>query len=154
MLDMFGNKPSLKNRAQGFEHAVISKSYHAQEVEVLKQVGWIPTAEEPSDANMMCSRVSHKMEHKNDNLLTLKARIAPHGNEDSMKPEVKTDCCTCFSSEIRLLLSLSPCKKWRPPKIDVKSAFLQTSSAASDVFVIPSRESSDRPLYWLLLAAS
>ena len=84
----------------------------------------------------------------------MKARIAPHGNEDLERYSLKTDSESCSPLGIRILLSAVVVKKWHLTKIHITRAFLQTGSAQRDVYVIPPRECSNREFYWLLLAAS
>lgn len=56
---------------------------------------------------------------------------------------------------MRILISTACMHGWRLQKIDVKSAFLQTGSAARDVYVIPPRDSADRgKVLWLLLTTA
>lgn len=97
----------------------------------------------------------YKVKVGDDNSLKLKARIAPHGNEDSLKHELRSDCSMCSPTGIRLLLSYACMNRLRISKIDVTSAFLQTGAAERDVYVLPPRESADRGRFlWLLLAAA
>lgn len=71
----------------------------------------------------------------------MKARIAPHGNNDSEKQHLKTESAVCVF-------------RWCLVKIDFKSAFLQTGAALRDVLILPPRESNERQQYWLLLAGA
>lgn len=87
--------------------------------------------------------------------MKLKARIAPHGNEDSMKYQLRSDCSQCTPTGIRVLLSLATLYEWRISKIDVTSAFLQTGHAERDVHVRPPAESYQRKWFlWLLNSAT
>lgn len=63
----------------------------------------------PPDANTI-SHVAYKFKLNDDLSLKLKARIAPHGNEDNDKDVMKTDCCMCFPLGIRVVLSISSYK--------------------------------------------
>lgn len=84
----------------------------------------------------------------------MKPRIAPHGKKDNEKSQLKTHSAVCPPAGIKILLSLTSTFQWRLAKIDFKSAFLQTGRAKRDVYVIPSRESTDKGKYWPLLTAS
>lgn len=94
------------------------------------------------------------VKHNDDLSLTLKARIAPQGNEDSQKADLWTECRMCSLASVRIVLSVAPLQKEMLVKVDVKSAFLQSGNARRDVYVIPPRESTNGSLYWLLLSAA
>ena len=154
MLDTFGNKPFLRQHAQGFEQAVIACSYRDQEIEFCKRVRRVPIPDIPAQANVIRSHVIYKVQVNDDSSLSLKTRIAPHGNEDSQKRDLRTECCMCPPSGIRIMLAVASMSLWLITKADVKSAFLQTGQAQRDVYVVPPRESNDRSHYWLLLTAA
>lgn len=104
---------------------------------------------------MSSSHLIYKLKVLDDHSLKLKARIASHGNEDSLKNELSSDCSMCCPVGMRLLLSTAALRKWLLIKMDVKPAFLQTRPAQRDVYVVPPRESKDRgKRLWLLLAAA
>ena len=84
----------------------------------------------------------------------MKGRIAPHGNEDGKKYNLKTDSESFSPLGIRILLSIAFIKKWYLTKVDIFSAFLQSGPAQRDVYVVPPRECADRWFYWLLLTAT
>lgn len=88
-----------------------------------------------------------------DDAVRFKARIAPHGKEDSIKFELRSDCAMCPLLEFRNILTLSAINSWIIVRADVKAAFLKTGEASRDVYVRPPREFKDRRRYWLLLAA-
>lgn len=94
------------------------------------------------------------LREEDDHSSSIKARIAPHQNEDSIRMRLKTERCMCSPTGVRIVLSFESLKKWRLSKAEVKSAFLQTGKVRCDVYVIPSCESGDRALYWLLLIAT
>lgn len=108
----------------------------------------------PPHANIVRSHVLYKFKLNDDETLKLKARIAPYGNVDSEKQNLKTDCCICPPTGIRMLLSISNIFKWSIIKIDVTSAFLQTGEAQKDVLVILPKGSNGKSHYWLLLSAT
>lgn len=90
-----------------------------------------------------------------DSSLSLKARISPHVNEDSLKTDMNNDCSQCTTTGIRLLLSMKTIRKWGISKIDVKSVVLQTGPAEIDVYVRPPNDSNEkRRFFWLLQAAA
>lgn len=87
-------------------------------------------------------------------MLKLKARIAPHENEKSLKSELRSDCSMSASMSVRILVSIAVLWKWRLSRVEAKSAFLQTGAAERSVHVIPRRKSADRFRFlWLLLTA-
>lgn len=154
MLETLGNKSFMRHHAQGFQQAVLYKAYQEQELEFVKRVSRIPISEVPESANVISSHTIYKIKFNDDKSLKLKARIAPHGNEDSLKNDLRSECCMCSPSGVRIVLSIASLRGWRLSKADVKSAFLQTGKAQRDVYVVPPRESLDRRNRWLLLTAA
>ena len=84
----------------------------------------------------------------------MKSRIAPYGNEDEEKANLKTGSSQCAPTGIRIFLSISTIKKWPLSKIKFTSAFLQTGAAKCDVYVVPPREFRCKSFYLLLLTSS
>lgn len=155
MLEYFGNKQFMGYEATGFPQFALSNAYNYEEAEFTKTVECVSLTDVPENANVISSHVLYKININDDKSLKLKARIAPHGNEDCMKDDLKSACSMCSSVGLRILLLTASLQKWRLSKIDVKSASLQTGNAARDVYVIPPKESADLgKVLWLLLAAS
>ena len=155
LLEHFGNKSFLGYMAEGFPSYLMQNAYFDEENSFKKTVRVVSRYEVPAESNVISSHVIYKIKVTDDGSLKLKARIAPHGNEDSLRYEMRTDCAMCAPMGVRLLISIAAVKKWRITKVDVKSAFLQTGAAERQVFVIPPGESKDRfKSLWLLLTAS
>ena len=155
MLAHFGNKTFLHHEAQGFEQFALVKAYMHEEDSFTKTVKIVPRDKLPNGANVVNSHVLYKIKKNDDVSLKLKARIAPHGNEDNIKNDLSTDCTTCPPSGLRIVESVASLHGWKVHKADVKSAFLQTGAAMRDVFVKPPRESGMRSTHmWLLLTAA
>lgn len=87
----------------------------------------------PKDADIITSHVLYKVKQRDDGTKMVKARIAPHGNEDDMKEELKKDSATCTPVRMRILQSISVIKGWLLCKIDFQSAFLQSDDVTRDV---------------------
>lgn len=155
MADYFGNKTFLKHQAQGFEQFVLHKAYDAEEAVFLKTVKIVPRGDVPNGANVINSHTVYKVKSNDDGSFKLKARIAPHGNEDALREQLSSDCATCPPVGLRLVESIASLKGWTLHKADVKSAFLQTGPAQRDVYVKPPRESGMKSThFWLLLTAA
>lgn len=150
----FGNKSFLKFKAQGFPSFPLVNAYLHEKESFMRQVRPVHVSKIPANANTVSCHTIYKIKYDDDKKLMLKARIAPHGNEDSLKDELRSDRSMCAPTFVRILLSLSTMFKWRLTKIDVKSAFLQTGSAERDVYVRPPHESAIKSHYWLLLTAA
>lgn len=154
MFKYFGNKPFMRHEAQGFSQAAIMSAYQREEDVFLENVKIVRRTTIPTDANIISSHTLYKLKVNDDSSLKLKARIAPHGNEDSLKTVLRNDCCMCAPMGIRIVLMLASLCGWKVAKADVKSAFLQTGRAARDVYVVPPRESKQKNVLWLLLSAA
>lgn len=106
-------------------------------------------------ANIIGSHTLYKVKQNDDGSLKLKARIAPHGNEDDLKDVLNKDCSTCPPTGLRMLESVASPFGWTVYKADVEAAFLETDEAQRDVYVLPPRKIQTRATHlWLLLAAS
>lgn len=101
MLDHCGNKNFLRNHAQGFDRYPIITSYDEEEERFLITAYPAVHEEIPDGSNIF------KIKHNNDGSLKLKARIAPHGNEDDMRHFFSKDCTTCAPIVLRILESIS-----------------------------------------------
>ena len=153
-LQVFGQRPFMKFQAQGLPLYPLINSYQLEEDSFIKTVKLVHVSDVPKDANIITSHVIYKVKSNDDGTYKMKARIAPHGNKDKEKEQLKTDSCPCPPTGIRMLLSLATIMKWPVAKIDFKSAFLQTGFAQRDVYVVPPRESRTKNHYWLLLTAA
>lgn len=81
----------------------------------------------------------------------MKTRIAPHGNENSHKAALMSECCMCPPVVICISLTISTIKGWHVTRIDVKSGFLQTGPAGHEIHVKLPRVSQFKNELWLLL---
>lgn len=155
MMDHFRNKPFMRHQAQGFEQFPLVKSYRIEKDTFLKTVYTVPNSEVPLDANVINSHVLYKIKQDYDSSLKLKARIAPHRNEDDLKNVLKSDCTTCPPTGLRIVQPIASLLGWKLYKADVKAAFLQTGTASRDVYVKPPKESRMRSTHmWLLLTSA
>ena len=153
MMDKLGQRPFMYHHAQGFDQSAMIKSYDAEEEKYISTVKRVPRRKVPRDANIVSSHVVYRIKVEDDDSLRLKARIAPHGNEDSDIENLKTDCCMCPPSGIRVITVTATVRTWRIVKIDVEMAFHQSGKAERNVYVIPPKDSRLRNEYWLLLVA-
>lgn len=103
---------------------MIVNVYRDQELEFTKQVRRVLICNVPHDANIISSHVFYKVKKNDDHSLKIKAQTAPHGNEERIRNELRTECCMYSLTGIRIILSLATLHKWRLSKVDVKSAFL------------------------------
>lgn len=123
MHEALGNKPLLLNHGQSFPQYVMYSAYETEEAEFKKHVRCVPIASIPDDTNIISSHTVYKIKIEDDDSLRLKARIAPHGNEDKIKQSLKSDCAMCSPTGIRIFLSITAIRRWPLVKADVKAAF-------------------------------
>lgn len=103
----------------------------------------------------MSSRVLYSKKINENKALELKARIASHRNENSIKKELRSDSSMCALMGVRTLIFAVNVRKWRLSRVDLKSAFLQTGAAERSANIVPAWQSADRfRCLWLLLTAS
>lgn len=109
----------------------------------------------PDGANVIASHTIYKVKECDDSSLPLTAHIAPHGNEDDLRREQRSDCAMRSPVGMRVQFSTARLFKWKKHKVDVKYAFLQNGSARQDIFLVPPRQSPDRgKVLWMLSTAA
>lgn len=155
MLNYFGDKLFLRHQAQAFPQFRLRSAYELEEADFKKMIKLHPIADLPNHANLISSHVIYKLKVNDDSSLKLKARIAPHRNEDSAKDLLRSKCSMCPPAGFRIVTSIASLTKWRLTKIVVKTTFLQSGRDEQNVFVIPPYKSADRSKFaWLLLTAA
>lgn len=133
---------------------ILLKANEAEESDSKQHVKCVSVNDVLQYANVISSHTVYKVNHDDDGSLRIKARIAPHGNEDSLKHIVKSDCAMSSPTSIRYILTIAALNRCVISRADVKFAFLETGQAQRDVFVRTPRESADKRHYWLLLSAA
>lgn len=112
MEDKFENKTFLRHQAQGFEQLPLVNSYKTEEESFLKTVKIVPKKSVPHGANVISSHTINKVKKNDDGSLKLKARVAPHGNEDNLKDILNKDCSTCRHTGLRMVKSIESINGW------------------------------------------
>ena len=154
MLNVPGQKPFMLHETQVFPQQTLYKAYNEEEVELKEHFKCVPISDISANANIISSHTIYKIKFDENDNLRLKGRIAPHGNEDSQREELRSDCTMCAPVGIRVVATVATIRHWRITKADVKTAFHKTGKADCDVFVVPPRECKDKRHYWLLQVLS
>lgn len=89
IFNLFGNRSFMRHHAQAFDQFVIANAYAAEEAEFKKTVEVVNRSSVPKGSNVISSHVIYNVKIQDENSLKLKAHIAPHGNEDSVKSLMK-----------------------------------------------------------------
>lgn len=107
----------------------------------------------PPNANVITSHVIYKVKTDEQGKHTMKARICPHGNKDTMKDDIRKDSATAQYDAIRLLLSLTTFLSFRLGAADISGAYMQSGPIKRDIYVRPPREwaPKSRGSIWKLL---
>lgn len=100
----------MRHQAEDFEQAELLKAYEAQEDEFTKRVRKVSVKEVPWGAHIIRSHTLYKTTLEVSGKLRLKAKIAPHGSEDSKKFELRTECPMCPPAGIKLVLTIETLK--------------------------------------------
>lgn len=135
----FGNKRFLRHQEQFFDQFPLVNDYQVEENEFIKTFQVVNRQDIRQGANIISSHSIYKIKLNDDSILNLKARIAPHGNEDTEKDAMRTDCCMCSPIGIRIVISIATFCGWRIIINDVKTAFLQSGPANRNVYVTSPR---------------
>lgn len=89
----------------------ISTAYKKDDNRYLATVKRVHGNDFSIDVNVLSSDLSYMLKIGDDGTHKLKARIAQHGNEDLDVFELRSDCCICSPTVIRLvLICLCPAK--------------------------------------------
>lgn len=67
--------------------------------------------------------------------MKMKAMIATHANDESIKKNLRSDWSQCASARFRLILSWTTSYKWRISNLDVNCALLKAGQVERDFFV-------------------
>jgi len=121
--DVFKFKEFLFYHAQGLPQFVVQNAYKCEEDSFRKTVRSVHVSNVPQNANVISSHVLYKVKKMDDGSMKIKARIAPHGNKDKFKNDLKKDSATCPPVGIRIALSIASMLKWDTAKIDLHLLF-------------------------------
>lgn len=123
----------MRYKAQVLPSYALEYAFKAQQSSSNMTVRLVAATDVPQTENLISSHVMDKILVNEDLNLKLKALISPHGNEDSLKLDLNSDCAMCFPIGIRTFLSNASLKGWRLSKHDVKTAFLQSGPEQRDL---------------------
>lgn len=155
MCSYFGNKIFIRSKAQGFPNFPLVRFYNKEEHDSKKTMKCVQIGNIIKEANVIKSQVVYQLKHEDDKTFKLKVRIAPHGNEDTFKNDLRNDVSMCGPVGMRLLLATATIFKRKISKINVKIAILQSGKATRNVYVVPPKERNNNGnLLWLLSAVS
>lgn len=112
----------------------------------------VAEAKLPGDANVISSDVVLKIKTKDDESLKIKAQIVVHGNRDTAREKVGSDCAAADMDVIRMVLCMAACLGFNVDSADIKEAFMQSGPIQRSVFVGPPRDCHrKRGMVWKLL---
>lgn len=111
MINVPRNKLFLRYQAQKVPFYLMINGYEEKDAVFVKTVINIHIFRIQKDADIISSHVICKLQFNDDMDLSLKTRIVPHRNENSLKGELKTDCCFCPPAVVCVVLSISCMKK-------------------------------------------
>lgn len=101
----------------------MTKEYKSEEDRLTKEVTVLHASKVPQTANIISSKTLYKIKVGENGELELKARIDPHGNEDSLKQQFRYDCSPCAPTGTVIILSLATLIKLYVNKADVRVLF-------------------------------
>lgn len=123
-LEHFDPKPFLKHQAQRLEKCSLLKPYQVGEDTFVYTVKIMARINASGGANVINSYVLYQVKRNYNGLLNLKARIAPHANDDDLKTLLASSCSTCPSTGLRIAEFIAALHGWLMYKDAVKAAFL------------------------------
>lgn len=105
LLSKFGKKGFMHHQAQGFSSYLPYNSYDREEEPFKKTVALVPRASLPDSANVIGSNTFSKMKLNGHRTLSLKARIAPHGQESDQRCDLRPGGTLCSPVGTRVMPS-------------------------------------------------
>lgn len=142
--ELFPKKPVPRHQLERFEQAAEVKTYKNEGEELCEHVSRIQVADICADANVIRGHIVSKLKRNREVSLMLKARIAPHSNENNQKPDLRTECFMCSPSEVHILLAVSATGRWRIDKANARSTFSSRGCAPRGVYVVQPLECNSR----------
>lgn len=115
--------------SQVFDKSVIINAYDVNECELVELVAKVPVEDVPCNSNVTLIQVIYKLKFNDDKLLIIYSRIAPLGNYDSNKTDLRTKFCMCYPCSFRIFLSILSLRFWHVSKAYKNPAFLKTVRA-------------------------
>ena len=112
----FGHKEFMLHEVEGLPPHPIWNAYNEEKAKFLKTVQKVSLDKIPKYSNIITSPVIYKFKENDDGSLMVKARIAPHGNKDKGKFNLKIDSSQCPPTGIRIAISISTIMKWQVDK--------------------------------------
>lgn len=104
MFQTFGNLPFLRLHTHEFGQAPIANSYMNEERKFLENLQVLSRSSVPKSAIVIGRHTNYNPKVLDDQPRKLKARIAPHGNEDYDSENIRTECCMCSPIGIKFYL--------------------------------------------------
>lgn len=95
MLTHFGNKPFMLHQAQVFPPYATANAYDEEDRAFKLTIRIFPIPDIPARANVSSIHTVFKVKIEGHHSLRLKARIAPHGNEDAVTAYLRSHCSMC-----------------------------------------------------------
>lgn len=111
MMGVFGNRPFMLHHSQALDQYPPVNVYKHKLDVFIKQVREVLRSSVLRDANNISSHTLYKVKTNDNSSLQQNAITAPHGNDDTIKDEIKSDCCMRPPIGIRLILSAASMRK-------------------------------------------
>jgi len=96
----------MLHQAQGLPDFPMHTAFQTEAIKFKDAVKEIRVNSVPGNANVITSHAIYKIKTNDVRTLKMKALIAPHGNRDRERGELKSDSTTC-PPVIRILLSIA-----------------------------------------------
>lgn len=123
MFSHFGNKRIMQHQPPRPPQSAQLNEYDIEEASFKEAFEPVPIGNVPPTANVIGSHVIEKVKMADGNVLSLKARIVPHGSDDCIKKELSSDCSTCSPVGMSVMISTASLHGWQLHQIDVKFCF-------------------------------
>lgn len=88
----------------------------------------VPIPDDPPNAKLIWSHVVYKVKHSEDKKLSLKACIAPFGNEESQKAELHMECGMNSSFGMGIILPFAALNSWHLKRLTRNLCFCRPAN--------------------------
>lgn len=130
------------HHGQRLQQHALHIAYKREEGFFVNPVTRVPRPFVSNESNIISSQKLSKIKVNDDFSLSLKTRIAPHGNGYSVIADMRFHCFMCLPIGVLVVQSNVGLQELRVVKLDVNSAFVLSGPAWCDVYAILPREPS------------
>lgn len=100
----------MLHQSPEYSQHIMYSTFEKEKLEFNHHVLLVKINDIRADSNVISRNTIFSIKIVENGSLKLQSRISPYSNEDSIKYQIKTDCCFCRTVGIKIVLSIAPIK--------------------------------------------